>query len=105
MKKASDPITRETLRAAVESAPDTIQVQVLLGLDGDCDFARQVTDFFPYLASKEELLALLNAKAEDFPPALPHAPRSACAESWMLWQADGGRYGHILRKMEVQNET
>lgn len=33
------------------------------------------------------------------------ATRSACAASWMLWQADGGRYGHILRKMEVQNET
>lgn len=27
-----------------------------------------------YLASKEELLALINAKAEDFPPALPHDP-------------------------------
>lgn len=74
MKKASDPITRAALRAAVESAPDAIQVQVLLGLDGDCDFARQVTDFFPYLASKEELLALINAKAEEFPPALPHDP-------------------------------
>ena len=67
-------MTREALRTAVESAPDTVQVQALLGLDGDCDFARQVTDFIPYLASKEELLALIDAKAEEFPPALPYDP-------------------------------
>lgn len=74
MKKINVPMTKTELRAAVESAPDTIQVQALLGLDGDCDFTRQVSDFVPYLASKEDLLALIDAQAEDIPPALPHDP-------------------------------
>lgn len=74
MKKPCAPMTREYLRTAVESAPDTIQIQALLGLDGDCDFSRLVTDFIPYLASKEDLLALIDAQAADIPPALPHNP-------------------------------
>lgn len=74
MKKASIPMTKAALRTAVEAAPDTIQVQALLVLDGDCDFARQVTDFVPYLASKKDLLELIDAAGAEYPPALPHDP-------------------------------
>lgn len=31
--------TKTTLRAAVQALPDTVKVQALLGLDGDCDFS------------------------------------------------------------------
>lgn len=74
MKNTRVPMTKTALRAAVESAPDTIQVQALLGLDGDCDLTRQVSDFFPYMASKEDLLALIDAQAAEIPQTLPHDP-------------------------------
>lgn len=74
MKKVSIPITKAVLRAAVEAAPDTVHVQALLGLDGDCDFARQVTDFVPYVASKQDILELIDAMAADCPPTLPNDP-------------------------------
>lgn len=74
MKKTNIPMTKAALRAAVESVPDSVQVQMLLGLDGDCDFTRQVTDFVPYLSSKEDLLALIDTQAAEFPPVLPHDP-------------------------------
>ncbi len=31
--------TKTALRAAVQALPDTVKVQALLGLDGDCDFS------------------------------------------------------------------
>ena len=32
---------------------------MILGLDGDCDFTREITDFYPYECGREELLALI----------------------------------------------
>ena len=36
--------TKTTLRAAVQALPDTVKVQALLGLDGDCDFSLRTSE-------------------------------------------------------------
>ncbi len=68
----SFPKTKMELRAAVDTLPDDARFQMLLGLDGDCDFSRCVTDFIPYLCSKSELLELIERKAAEQLQSLPH---------------------------------
>ena len=36
--------TKTALRAAVQALPDTVKVQALLGLDGDCDFSLRTSE-------------------------------------------------------------
>ena len=39
--------TKTALRAAVQALPDTVKVQALLGLDGDCDFSLRSSESYP----------------------------------------------------------
>lgn len=52
-------VSHAVLRSLADRLSKTAYIPMILGLDGDCDFAREVTDFFPYECGKEELLALI----------------------------------------------
>ena len=62
--------TKSTIRAAVEALDPDAEVRMCLGLDGDCDFTRRVTDFVPYRCTKVELLALVDAQADGCIPTV-----------------------------------
>jgi hypothetical protein len=47
--------TKTALRAAVQALPDTVKVQALLGLDGDCDFSLRTSESYPFRCTKEDL--------------------------------------------------
>ena len=64
-KTAMVPSTKTKLRMVAELIPADVTVQAILGLDGDCDFARHITDFYPYLCSRSDLLALIDAQSEE----------------------------------------
>ena len=49
--------TKTALRAAVQALPDTVKVQALLGLDGDCDFSLRTSESYPFRCTKEDLLS------------------------------------------------
>ena len=40
--------TKTALRAAVQALPDTVKIQALLGLDGDCDFSLRSSESYPF---------------------------------------------------------
>ena len=56
--------TKTALRAAVQALPDTVKIQALLGLDGDCDFSLRCT--------KEDLLSLIDRQAQEAIPLMAH---------------------------------
>ena len=58
--------TKSTVHAAVEALDADAEVRMCLGLDGDCDFTRRVTDFVPYRCTKAELMDLIDAQADGY---------------------------------------
>ena len=61
--------SKQGLRTLTEQIPADKRIPMLLGLDGDCDFTRQLTPFFPYQCGKEDLLALFDQESlEELPP-------------------------------------
>lgn len=71
---AASPITRSDLCALLCELPDHIQLPMLLGLDGDCDFTRAATESYAYLSSSAELLELISRLSLEQFPRLPHHP-------------------------------
>lgn len=57
--------TKTTLRAAVQALPDTVKVQALLGLDGDCDFSLRTSESYPFRCTKEDLLSLIDRQVHE----------------------------------------
>ena len=57
--------TKTALRAAVQALPDTVKVQALLGLDGDCDFSLRSSESYPFRCTKEDLLSLIDRQAQE----------------------------------------
>lgn len=64
--------TKTALRAAVQALPDTVKVQALLGLDGDCDFSLQSSESYPFRCTKEDLLSLIDRQAQEAIPLMAH---------------------------------
>lgn len=61
--------TKTALRAAVQALPDTVKVQALLGLDGDCDFSLRTSESYPFRCTKEDLLSLIDRAGTGSDPA------------------------------------
>lgn len=57
--------TKTALRAAVQALPDTVKVQALLGLDGDCDFSLRTSESYPFRCTKEDLLSLIDRQVHE----------------------------------------
>ena len=55
----ADEVPRTALRGLADKLAKTAHIPMILGLDGDCDFTREITDFYPYECGREELLALI----------------------------------------------
>ena len=64
--------TKSALRAAVQALPDTVKVQALLGLDGDCDFSLRTSESYPFRCTKEDLLSLIDRQAQEAIPLMAH---------------------------------
>ena len=56
--------TTNALQTAVAALPDDIEIGMVLGLDGDCDFTRRVTDYYAYQSGKQDLLQLIAAQPD-----------------------------------------
>ena len=56
--------TKTALRAAVQALPDTVKIQALLGLDGDCDFSLRSSESYPFRCTKEDLLSLIDRQVQ-----------------------------------------
>lgn len=57
--------TKTALRAAVQALPDTVKMQALLGLDGDCDFSLRTSESYPFRCTKEDLLSLIDRQVHE----------------------------------------
>lgn len=56
--------SKAALCAIVSAVPEHHAIHMRLGLDGDCDFTRRVTDYVPFSCGKEELLALIEKQVD-----------------------------------------
>lgn len=63
-------LSKSDLRELVSQLSETSCIPMILGLDGDCDFSREITDFFPYECGREELLALIEKDSSQDLPAV-----------------------------------
>lgn len=63
-------VPKSDLRDLVDQLPETARIPMILGLDGDCDFARRITDFFLYECGREDLLALIEKDSSQNLPAV-----------------------------------
>lgn len=57
--------TKTALRAVVQALPDTVKVEALLGLDGDCDFSLRASESYPFRCTKEDLLSLIDRQVHE----------------------------------------
>lgn len=55
------PMAKADLRTLAVCLPEDARIPMLLGLDGDCDFSRRLTDFLTHLCGKDELLTLIDS--------------------------------------------
>lgn len=56
--------SKDALRKAVCALPDDYEIGMVLGLDGDCDFAVRVTDYYAYRSEKRDLMSLIDEQPE-----------------------------------------
>lgn len=63
-------VSKSDLRELVGQTSEALRIPMILGLGGDCDFTREITDFLPYECGREELLALIEKDPGQVLPAV-----------------------------------